>query len=376
MTHKQVISDVEMARISQAFENATRLLATQKQRGERHELALLKGDTPTFMEFPLATKPEHLTGLDAVILGIPFEGITAMTPMISAQPICSRPPKDSVYWRMGADEGLDMIRKYSQYYSINHNGGLFPEIDRDMIMTDVIQVKDYGDVPYTPDDIEGNIDRAEAKVADIVSAGAVPIILGGDHTVPIPTLKAVLKPRDKKVGLIVFDSHMDLSNEPRNWASTEWVQALELGKISPDNFAIIGIRGVRSNIFENNVARELGHHLYTIDVVKERGMRAVIDEALGYVTDGTDGLYCSIDIDVMEPSIVPSQKAPEIWGLTMDEMFVALRRVTREKIIGADINEYTPDYDINGMGAQFVARVAAEFLAGIALRKYYANASG
>jgi len=364
-----IISADDQKRIAFAFKHATDMLATQKQRGERWELSLLRGDTPTFMEFPLATKPEQLKGLDAAILGIPFEGITAMTPMISAQPICSKPPKDSVYWRMGADEGLDMIRKYSLYYSINHNGGLFPEIDRDLIMTDVIKVKDYGDVPYTPDDIEGNIDRAEARVADIVAAGAVPIILGGDHTVPTPTLRAVLKPRNKKVGLIVFDSHMDLSHEPKNWASTEWSQVLELNKISPNNFAIIGIRGVRSNIFEWNVARELGHHVYTIDVVKERGMKAVIEEALGFVLDGTDGIYCSIDIDVMEPSIVPSQKAPEIWGLTMDEMFRALRKVTREKIIGADINEYTPDYDVNGMGAQFCARVAAEFLGGIALRK-------
>jgi len=369
MAEGSVISTEDQQRIARAFEEATRLLATQKQRGERWELSLLHGDTPTFMELPLATRPEHLQGLDAAILGIPFEGITAMTPMISAQPVCARPPKDSVYWRMGADAGLDMIRKYSLYYSINHNGGLFPEIDREMVMTDVIQAKDYGDVPYTPEDIEGNLERAEARVADIVEAGAVPIILGGDHTVPTPTLRAVLKPRTKKAGLIVFDSHMDLSNDPLNWASTEWFQTLQLGKVSPDNFAIIGIRGVRSNIFENNVARELGHHVYTIDVVKERGMRAVIDEALQHVTDGTDGVYCSIDIDVMEPSVVPSQKAPEIWGLTMDEMFLALRRVTREDIIGADINEYTPDYDINGMGAQFCARVAVEFLAGIALRK-------
>lgn len=369
MSEKNIISTEDQKRIAYAFENATAMLATQTQRAERHELALLRGDTPTFMEFPLATKPEHLQGLDAAILGIPFEGITAMTPMISAQPICSKPPKDSVYWRMGADEGLDMIRKYSLYYSINHNGGFFPEIDRDMIMTDVIKVKDYGDVPYTPEDIEDNIDRAEARVADIVAAGAIPIVFGGDHTIPTPILRAVLKPRTKKVGLIVFDAHMDLSHEPKNWASTEWSQTLELNKISPENFAIIGIRGVRSNIFEWNVARELGHHVYTIDMVKERGMKAVIEEALAHVTKGTDGVYCSIDIDVMEPSAVPAQKAPEIWGLTMDEMFLALRHVTREKIIGADINEYTPDYDINGMGAQFCARVAAEFLAGIALRK-------
>ncbi len=365
----RIIDDEAAETIRRAWATATEKLATQRERAERQELAILHGDTPTFMEYPRAAKPEDLAGLDAAILGIPFEGITAVTPSVSAPPYYARPPKGSVYWRMGADEGLDNIRKYSLYYSIKHNGGAFWDIDRDMAFDDYIRVADYGDVPYTPEDIEGNIDRAEARVADIVAAGAVPIVFGGDHTIPTPILRAVLRPRKKKVGLIVFDSHMDLSNEPRNWASTEWVQTLELGKIDPDNFAIIGIGGVRNNAFERNVARELGHHVYTVDMIKDWGMKAVIEDALSHVTDGTDGVYCSIDIDCMEPSAVPSQKAPEIWGMTIDEMFCALRRLTQEDIIGADINEYTEDYDINGMGAQFCARVAVQFLAGIAQRK-------
>lgn len=364
-----VISNKDKEKIKFAFDNATEMLKAQKARGERFELSILRGDTPTFMEYPLAKTPKDLEGVDAAILGIPFEGLTIQTPLIMAPPTCGRPPKDSVYWRMGADEGLDMLRKYSIYYSINHNRGYFPEIDKDLVFEDVIKVVDYGDVPYTPDDIEGNLERAEKRVAEIVAAGAVPIILGGDHTVPTPTLRAILKPRTKKVGLIVFDSHMDLSNEPKNWASTEWSQTLELGKISPENFVEIGIRGVRNSIFEKNVAKELGHRVFTIDEVKEIGIKAVMDEAIKITSDGTDGIYCSLDIDVMDPSQVVSQKAPEFWGLTMDEMFHALRRLTREKIIGCDINEYTPDYDVNGMGAQFCARVVAEFLGGLALRK-------
>ncbi len=369
MSDQGVISNKDKEKIKFAFENAKELLKTQQARGERIELSILKGDTPTFMEYPLAKKPQDLIGADAVILGIPFEGLTIQTPMIMAPPTCGRPPQGSVYWRMGADIGTDMIRKYSIYYSINHNRGYFPEIDKDLVFEDHIRVVDYGDVPYTPDDIEGNLERAEEKVADIVAAGAVPIILGGDHTVPTPTLRAILKPRTQKIGLIVFDSHMDLSYEPKNWASTEWSQVLELGKISPDNFVCIGIRGVRNSIFERNVARELGHRVITIDEVKDRGIKDVMDEAIKLATNGTDGTYFSLDIDVMDPSQVMSQKAPEFWGLTMDEMFHALRRITREKIIGCDINEYTPDYDLNGMGAQFCARVAAEFLGGIALRK-------
>jgi arginase family enzyme len=369
MSDKEAISAKEKEQIKFAFENAMDLLKTQKARGERIELSILKGDTPTFMEYPLAKKPQDLQGADAAILGIPFEGLTIQTPMIMAPPTCGRPPQGSVYWRMGADQGTDMIRKYSIYYSINHNRGYFPEIDKDLVFENHIRVVDYGDVPYTPDDIEGNLERAEEKVADIVAAGAVPIILGGDHTVPTPTLRAILKPRTKKIGLIVFDSHMDLSHEPKNWASTEWSQVLELGKISPENFVCVGIRGVRNSIFERNVARELGHRVITIDEVKECGIKDVMNEAIKLATNGTDGIYFSLDIDVMDPSQVMSQKAPEFWGLTMDEMFHALRRITREKIIGCDINEYTPDYDLNGMGAQFCARVAAEFLGGIALRK-------
>ncbi|HCF50053.1 MAG TPA: hypothetical protein DER60_07205, partial [Syntrophomonas sp.] len=133
MSDNEIISAKEKEQIKFAFENAMDLLKTQKARGERIELSILKGDTPTFMEYPLAKKPQDLQGADAAILGIPFEGLTIQTPMIMAPPTCGRPPQGSVYWRMGADQGTDMIRKYSIYYSINHNRGYFPEIDKDLV---------------------------------------------------------------------------------------------------------------------------------------------------------------------------------------------------------------------------------------------------
>lgn len=371
MMIKNAAGNVNEKKIAFAWDNADSILKAQNANQWRTELSILRGDTPTFMEYPLAMNGEDLEGCDAAILGIPFEGVTALSPTTSAPPTCSRPGPNSVYWRMGAEkpESLDMIRSYSIFYSIKHNRGWFPEIDRDMCFDDYIKVKDYGDTAYDPFDIQGTIDRAEARVADIVSAGAMPIIFGGDHTVPIPTMKAVLKNRTKKVGLIVFDSHLDLCNDPLNWASSQWYQAFELGKISPENFVQIGMRGVRNGLYERNVARELGHRYFTIDEVKDRGIKAVMDEALAIATDGTDGIYMSLDIDVMEPSQVCSQKAPEIWGMTTDEMFHAIRRISREKVIGLDINEYSADYDFNGMGAQWCARVAVEFLGGLALRK-------
>lgn len=371
MEDNYLIGNQKMKNIKDAFENAMVLSAKESSRRERFELPIYHDDIPTFMELPLARKPEELTGVDAAIVGIPFEGLTITSPLTSAPPTCGRPPKNSVYWRMGADspDCLGNIRRYSVFYSVNHNRGYFPEIDRNMIMLDHIKAVDYGDVPYTPDDIEGNIDRAEARVADVVNAGAMPICFGGDHTIPIPILRALLKPRTQKTGLIVFDSHSDLSYEPINWASSEWWQTLELGKIDPANFVVIGIRGARNSIFEKNVASKLGHRVITIDEVKDRGIKDVMDEAMTLANDGTDGYYFSLDIDVMDPSQVISQKAPEFWGLTMDELFHSLRRISRGKLIGCDINEYTPDYDVNGMGAQFCARVGVEALGGLAYRK-------
>ena len=94
-----------------------------------------------------------------------------------------------------------------------------------------------------------------------------------------------------------------------------------------------------------------------------------MQEALEIVNDGTDGFYASLDVDVMEPGIMPAQKAPEFWGMTTDEIMPALRMISREKLIGFDVCEMTPDYDINGMGAQFCARTVVEILAGLAIRK-------
>lgn len=363
------IGQDEMNRIRAAFERAEARAASGPARRERRMEDIFHGDVPTFMELPLAGKPEHLEGTDAAILGFGYEGITAKSPTLSAPATVSRPPTGSVYWRMGADHAPEAIRKYSLYYSIHHNRGYYPEIDKDMVLLDHLTVKDYGDVEVVPEDTEETLRRAEEKISHIVNAGTLPIVLGGDHTTPIPALRAISKRIDHTMGLISFDSHFDLSDTPECWASVQWAKTFELGKVRPKNFVIIGLRSNRNTIFERYVAEELGIRFFTIDEVKETGIRQVVDEALRLATEGTDGIYLSLDIDVMEPSLVPSQKAPEIWGLTVDEMMTALRVLSREKLLGYDVCEMTPDYDVNGMGAQFCARTVVEILAGMAIRK-------
>lgn len=359
----------DVKKIRRAFEQAAKMAETGQARRERKTEDILHGDVPTFMELPLALYPTDLDGADAAVLGVGYEGITCKTPWLSAPPTVKSPGPGSVYWRMGSDAAPDEIRKYSLYYSIHHNRGIYPEIDPDLVLMDKLKIMDYGNVEVAPEDTLETLRRISEKVTHIVDAGALPIILGGDHTIPFPTLRSILEKRTGKIGVISFDSHLDLSDTPEYWASVEWVKSFELGKINPKNFVEIGIRSNRSTQFEINVAKLLGIRYFSIDEVKKRGIQAVMDEAIAIANDGTDGIYVSLDIDVMEPGLVPGQKAPEFWGMTMDEIFPALRLLSREKLVGFDVCELSPDYDINGMGAQFCARTVVEILAGLASRK-------
>lgn len=366
-----VIGEEKMAVLRQALEKTLEADKTGEARQERQREAILHGDIPTFMEVPYAKEPSDLEGADAVILGFPFEGPTSVSPSRSAPPNVTRPPKNSVYWRMGADESPDEIRKYAIYYSHHHNRGYFPEIGKNLVLHDTLQIVDYGNVRYNADNTMESIQSCIDRVEEIVQAGAMPIALGGDHTTPYPVVKALLNHYPHNIGLVIFDAHADFSYTPGEyWASNQWIQLiLETGKINPENIVEIGIRSSRTAIQERELAESLGVRIFSIDEVKDRGIAAVTQEAIAQATDGSDGLYISLDIDCMEPSAVPSQKAPEIWGMTMDELFYALRVCAWEKVLGFDVCEYTADYDINGMGAQFCARTAVEILGGLALRK-------
>lgn len=352
----------------EAFASASSIRGTRQ---ERRREAILHGDIPTFMEVDAARRPEDLRGADAVILGFPFEGPTSISPSRSAPPTISRPPAGSVYWRMGADVSPDHIRKYSIFYSREHNGGYHPEIDPELVLDDAIRVVDYGNCTYQAHDTMLSIHEGIERVGHIVDAGAVPFVLGGDHTTPYPIMKAILDRRSAPIGLVTFDAHVDFSFTPGEyWGSNQWTQVmLETGKLDPANITIIGIRSSRNAIAERQLAERLGVKIFTSADVKRLGMAKVVQEAIARATRGTEGMYVSIDIDCMEPALVPSQKAQEIWGLTIDEMFLALQALSREHFVGFDVCEHSPDYDVNGQGAQFCARTVIEMLGGLALRR-------
>jgi agmatinase len=355
-------------KVREAFERGASKAASQQGRPERVMAPILHDDVPTFVEAPAATSPAGLEGAGAAILGIPFEGVKLLDPATYAPANAAPAPDGSIYYRSGADAGPDAIRRHSVFYSLRHGRGFLPEADPDLVILDHLRVVDYGDVAVVPGDVEETFLRAHAKLADILAAGAVPIVFGGDHSIPIPVLQVLSGKLNGKLGIVVFDSHFDMSYEPKYWAGSQWARAFDLGVVEPENFVQIGLRGGRESLADKAVAEELGYRYYTMADVDELGIATVAQEALETATAGTEALYVSLDIDVVDPAH-GGQKYPDPAGLSAREIVRALRVLARGPVAGFDICCLAPRYDLQGHLSQLAARAALEVIAGIALQR-------
>src|SRR5665647_3302534 len=143
------------------------------------------------------------------------------------------------------ERAMPAIRRQSVFYSLRHGRGLIPEAGRDLVILDHLRIADYGDVDVVPGDVEETFLRAHEKLADILAAGAVPIVFGGDHSIPIPVLQVLAGKLNGKVGIVAFDSHFDLSFEPKYWAGSTTPSSKARAHCEPANFVQIGIRGGR-----------------------------------------------------------------------------------------------------------------------------------
>lgn len=339
--------------------------AAGEGRSERTMAPILRDDIPTFIEAPLAEHAAELAGANAVFLGLPYEGVKLLDPVTYAPALASPAPEGSIYYRSGADEAPAAIRRHSVFYSLRHGRGLLPEVARDLVLLDHLRLMDYGDVAVVPGDVEETFVRAHAKLADILAAGAVPIVFGGDHSVPIPILQVLAGKLKGKLGIVVLDSHFDLSLAPKYWAGSQWARAFELGVVEPQNFVQIGIRGGRESLSDKYVADELGITYYTMADVDDLGITAVAREALEVATAGTEAIYISLDIDVVDPAH-GGQKYPDPAGLSARELLRALRLLSSSRVAAFDICCLAPRYDLQGHLSQLAARAAVEVVAGMA----------
>lgn len=287
----------------------------------------------------------------AVILGAPFDWGTT-----------SRP---------GARFGPKAIRE-GDYLDPD---GKRPHLDTGIDALDVLGVVDVGDVHVVPGYMEESIQRIRAAVRTIAEAGAVPIVLGGDHTVTFPSAGGVADARGHgTVAVVHFDAHADTGETHYGMLlghGTPMRRLIESGAVPGHRFAQIGLRGYwpPPEVVEWMSAQ--GMRSFTMREIVARGLEAVVDEAIAHAGDGVDAVYVSVDIDVVDPGTAPGTGTPEPGGITARELLDTVRRMGRElEVVGADVVEVAPAYDgPGGITARLANRVVLELLNGMAQRR-------
>jgi agmatinase len=306
--------------------------------------------TSSFAGVPAAT-PEDLQGARAVIVGAPFDWGTSHRP--------------------GTRFGPKAIRE-SDYFSAD---AYRPHLPTGLNALE--SVVDIGDIELHPGDIEGDLDLIADTVAQISSAGSIPIVLGGDHTITYANATGIARTHGfGEVALVHFDAHADTGELTGYGAlyghGTPMRRLIESGAVPGSRFVQIGLRGYWPGPETVAWMKGEGMRSYMMTEIEERGLRPVVDEAVGYAGEDAKGVFLSIDIDVIDPGMAPATGTPEPGGLTSRQMLDTVRRMSRDlNVLGADIVEVSPPYDgPGGITALLANRLVLEILNGLAERAH------
>jgi agmatinase len=237
-----------------------------------------------------------------------------------------------------------------------------------------LRVVDAGDAEMPPGDTELSLRRLEEAVHRICRAEAVPVILGGDHTITLPDATGVARHVGwGRVSLIHFDAHADTGNT--QWGSlyghgTPMRRLIESGAVRGDRFLQLGLRGYWPE--PETLEWMAGQRMRSFEMteVVARGLDACLDDAFAIATDECDGVFLSVDVDVVDPGMAPGTGTPEPGGLTGRQLLDAVRRIAMEMpLAGIDVVEVSPPYDHAEVTAFLGNRVVLEALSGIAWRR-------
>jgi agmatinase len=242
-----------------------------------------------------------------------------------------------------------------------------------------LRVVDVGDVEMLSGDTELSIARLEEAVATIAAAGAVPVVLGGDHTIALPDVKGVARQVGwGRVSVIHFDAHADTADTQFGSLvghGTPMRRLIESGAVRGDRFLQIGLRGYWPEPKTLGWMAEQGMRSYEMTELMGRGLDACLTEAFAVATDQCEAVFLSVDVDVVDPGSAPATGTPEPGGLSPRELLDAVRRVGMElPVAGVDVVELSPPFDHAEVTAYLANRIVLEVMSGIAWQR--ARASG
>lgn len=306
----------------------------------------------SFEKLPWAVDEGTLRALspDVAIVGAPFDEGTS-----------SRP---------GARFGPRAIRMAPTAWSTTDAWS----IQLDVEPYSVLKVVDAGDAPIVPTRFERALRVIHEKVFRVASAGPIPIVLGGDHSITYPSAAAVARhvwPRT--VGVVHFDAHADTGAD--QWGNLHahgqpMRRLIEEGWVAGRNFVQIGLRGYWPDRETFAWMREQGMRWHTMVEIEERGAEAVIADAIAEALDGPEVVYLSVDIDVVDPGAAPGTGTPEPGGILPREMLRAVRQIVGAvELVGMDVVEVSPPYDQSETTAMLAHRLVMEAISALAAKR-------
>jgi agmatinase len=297
----------------------------------------------TFMRLPHVKTTE---GIDFAIIGVPCD--------------------EGASFRTGQRSGPEAIRSVSAL--LRHHNPIL-----DVSIFEYCSGVDYGDLPVVPGYIEDSYDKIEASLFPLINAGVVPILLGGDHSITLPELRAIAK-KHGPVALIQFDSHTDTQNEyfGRKYNhGTPFRRAVEENLLLIDHSIQVGMRG---SIFSPDAleeARTLGFDVVTTDEAREMGNENLVQRIRDRI--GVAKVFVTFDVDFVDPAYAPGTGTPEVGGFTSAEAIQLVRGLAGLNLVGCDVVEVLPEYDPAGITALLASNIVYEFISILALNKKNTN---
>ena len=293
----------------------------------------------TFMRLPHVKTTE---GIDFAIVGVPCDA--------------------GASFRTGQRSGPEAIRSVSALLR-PHNPTL------DVSIFDYCSGVDYGDLPVVPGYIEDCYKKIEESLFPLIDAGVVPLLLGGDHSITLPELRAVAK-KHGAIALVQFDSHSDTVDEyfgrPYNHG-TPFRRAVEEKLLLVDHSIQVGMRGSIFSKDDLNLAKSLGFEVVTTDEGREMGIGNLIHRIRDRVGDAK--VFVTFDIDFVDPAYAPGTGTPEVGGFTSGEAISLIRGLKGLKLIGCDVVEVLPDFDHSEITSLLASNIVYEFISLLALNK-------
>ena len=297
----------------------------------------------TFGGAPFTQDPAELEGFDVAIVGAPMDDLVSDRPGARLAPRAIRgagsPPGPHL------EAGVDAFAE--------------------------LRIVDFGDAPVVPADAAVSHAAIEATVGQVLAAGVLPVVLGGDHSITEPSVRACAAVHGP-VGMVHFDTHTDTGTEVFGVERSHGTfirHLIDGGQLDGARYAQVGLRGYWPGEAEFSWQADHGVTSFFMHDVRDLGIREVVRRAIAAI--GAGPVYLTVDVDVLDPAFVPGTGTPEPGGMTAVDLLLAVRTMATElELVGADVVEVIPtSIGTSDASALVAERVVRETLTGLALRR-------